>query len=290
MILAFSIFLVYLGIKALMTEDIQFVTTGKPGDGKGLDLVLFTLDIKTLVGIFALAYQIQSVLFGMMKSNKDQSKNSRDVGIAYILVFFFYSLLGVFGMFATAGLFSHQYGDGTLPGSITELLVRTNTFLSQTEYIIGCFAVFLIFTQLTTVIPVLCFFSRRQFFELIYGPKVRISRRNFHIFNVFFNLSCLAVEISGYSISKIIGVTGAVGGFLLVYIIPIYIHLKCLYFVKVENNALLLDVEGKNTKFNEKCKDHSNYVIQNKVLVYGFYTFLTMFGIAIMIAQLMDLF
>jgi len=239
-------------------------------------------------------FLIHGVLFGIMKHNRVQSNNTRDLGIAYILVFVFYSILGIAGMIALAGLYHHQYSD-KIPESITELLVKSNGFLSTTQYIIGCFAIFLIFSQLTTVIPVLCFFTRRQMFEMVDGPKKPISKTKYHLFNIFYNVSCLGFQLPNLSLSKIIGFTGAVGGFLLIYIIPIYIHLKCLYFNNSGNTntqSFLNEVDAVNTPTaaTEKCRDHSNYQMKSKFWIYSFYGFLTLFGLAILFAQIIVLF
>jgi len=308
MIMIFCLFIIYLGIAALFREDISFSWTGKPGENRqGLEMIMITTDVNTLVGIFALAYMIHNSLAGMMKSNRDSSNNTRDIGIAYFLVFIFYCILGLFGMFAVAALYNHDYNPKQMPGTLMELLVRSNSFLKNYEYIIGCFALFLIFTQLTTVIPILCFFTRRQFFELIYGPKKRVPNLQFHIFNVFFNISCLVVQLANLDISKIIGLTGALGGFLLIYIIPIYLHVKCLYW---DNNVTAVEVgivNGTSTALDnnekgvenekdlipkvpiERCREHTNY-LRNYTLAYVFYGFLVLFGLAILIAQLYDVF
>jgi len=299
MVLSFCLYLIYLGVKSLFTENINFPLTGTPGQNNGEDLILFTGDVNTLIGIFANAFSVHSVLFGIMKNNKNQSKNTRDLGLAYCLVFGFYMVMGVFGMFAVAALYNRS-GYDKIPGSITELLVKSNSYLSTAEYSIGCVAIFLIFTQLTTVIPVICFFSRRQFFELIYGPKVRISNFNFHAFNAFYNISCLIVALIGWDISKIIGFTGAVAGFLLIYIIPISVHLKCMYSSPKETVKPSLSAEDTEEGFQnaltpnkqalqEKCREHGPGM-ENSFLAFGFYGLLILIGSGILVGQLIDLF
>lgn len=303
MVLIFCIFMAFIGINAITRLDISFVMTGEPGVNRhGLELILFDGNLGTLIGIFALAYMIHNSVVGMMKSNKDSSKNSRDLGIAYFLVFLFYAILGMIGALGVAGLYYGMYDfyqskEQKLPRTIMELLVRNNPFLSQLEYIFGSIALGLIFIQLSTVIPILCFFTRRQFFDLIYGPKKRIPNAHFHLFNFFYNISCLVVEIFGWDINMIIGLSGAIGGFLLIYIIPIYLHMKCIYFAKPDdhnvteailpkqsgNNNKSVDIEENTTsEAKHMCRNHSDIFIKNKTVALIVYGILVLFGVAIL--------
>lgn len=296
MILTFCVFIIYLAFDVCFREGVSFVTTGIPGENpKELKLILFTDNLETLIGIFALAYMIHNSIAGIMKNNRDSNKNSRDLGISYGLVFILYSILGIAGMIAVAGLFKAMKLP-EVPKTIMELLIKTNPYLSTAQYVLGCIALTLIFTQLTTVIPILCFFTRRQMFDLFYGPKKKIPAWQFHLFNIAYALSCLVVEIFVLDINKIVGFTGAVGGFLLIYIIPIYLHIKCVYYQQkpfIRNSAaheMLIDTETPDlsTQF-EKCRDHSNVMIKNVYVAYGLYGLFIIFGLGILIAQIYDL-
>jgi sodium-coupled neutral amino acid transporter 9 len=298
MILIFCIFIIYLGLDVLISTDI-FVEITKPDtfQNQGGEIVLFTADIETLVGIFALAFFIHNVHTGVLKSNRNPKNNTRDLGIAYSLVFFFYCILGIFGMIAVAGLYHADYANNPkLLGSIMEYLVKTNPYLTTTKYILACIALFMIWTQLTTVIPILCYFCRRQFFALFYGENRKIPNLYFHIFNVGFNVLCLVIEILAIDISKIIGFTGAFAGFFLIYMIPVCVHLKCLYFRKSQiEGGLLKDQENAEEKQYKRkdpnrCVNHDDYKLGNPIFVYTFYIVLSLFGLGILGAQVYDLF
>jgi sodium-coupled neutral amino acid transporter 9 len=285
LILIFSLFIIYLAIDTLYRDNLSltFSLTGIPGKSRqGQELILFTGDIGTLIGIFALAYMIHNSITGIIKSNKSQDKNSRDLKISYLFVFILYSILGIAGMIAVAGLFNavySHYDSGKFPRTMMELLTRSNPFLTNFQFIFGSISLSLIFVQLTTVIPIICFFTRRQFFDLFYGHKHQIPELQFHIFNIIFNISCLIVEIFVLNINQIVGFTGAVGGFLLIYIIPIYLHMKCVYYNKTE--GLISEVA---------CNDHSDTYIKDIKLAYIIYSLLTLFGFGIMVALIYGLF
>eukprot|EP00340_Litonotus_pictus_P000139 CAMPEP_0170525586 /NCGR_PEP_ID=MMETSP0209-20121228/11014_1 /TAXON_ID=665100 ORGANISM="Litonotus pictus, Strain P1" /NCGR_SAMPLE_ID=MMETSP0209 /ASSEMBLY_ACC=CAM_ASM_000301 /LENGTH=536 /DNA_ID=CAMNT_0010814885 /DNA_START=105 /DNA_END=1715 /DNA_ORIENTATION=- len=234
MIMLYSLYVMYLGIDSLSRGNLEFVVSGEPGKEKeGLQLILFNSEVSDLVGVFAIAYFIHNVVVGMMKSGKDSSKNSRNLGIAYIIVFAKYTILGLFGSFAVAGLYNADYDPDKKPKNIMELLSGHNPFLSNFSRILGIIALFLVFVQLTTVLPILNFFTRRQFFGLILGADVeKISKTKMHLFNLVFNLVCLGFEIAVLEPTIVIAYTGAFGGFILIYVIPILSHIKCMYWGK----------------------------------------------------------
>eukprot|EP00340_Litonotus_pictus_P011915 CAMPEP_0170536680 /NCGR_PEP_ID=MMETSP0209-20121228/102281_1 /TAXON_ID=665100 ORGANISM="Litonotus pictus, Strain P1" /NCGR_SAMPLE_ID=MMETSP0209 /ASSEMBLY_ACC=CAM_ASM_000301 /LENGTH=344 /DNA_ID=CAMNT_0010838067 /DNA_START=652 /DNA_END=1683 /DNA_ORIENTATION=+ len=234
MILLFSLYVIYLGIYALIDKDIEFVATGKPGEKKeGLQIVLFDTDLTQLIGVFALAYMVHNAVTGLMKNNKKSENNSRDLFFAYSIVWTKYTILGVFGSFAVAALYNSDYDIDNKPNNIMDLLSKETDFLYGFSRIMGIIALFFVLVQLTTVLPILNFFTRRQFFGLILGSEVeKLSKFQTHMFNLAFNLVCLGFEIPVFEPVVVISYTGALGGFLLIYIIPIYCHLTCLYFDK----------------------------------------------------------
>lgn len=70
-----------------------------------LDKITFISgDIGNLAGTCALAFTIHTIVITFVKSNKDQTKNERDVGLSYLLGFALYELIGLFGGFAVSGL------------------------------------------------------------------------------------------------------------------------------------------------------------------------------------------
>ena len=46
-------------------------------------------------GILSMGYFVHSGVTTLLRDNRDQAKNTRDLGIAYILVFLTYTILGL---------------------------------------------------------------------------------------------------------------------------------------------------------------------------------------------------
>ena len=278
MILLFSIYIIYIGIQSLASKDLSFVSSGKVGQNKkGLEIILFNSDLSQLIGVFSLAYMIHNTVCGIIKSNKNPQNNTRDLLLAYLLVFVKYVILGVFGSFAVAGLYNSHYNPDKLPTNIMVLLAGKNDFLNTFQKILGLICLFFVFLQLITVLPILNFFTRRQFYGLILGSDIEhLSNKKIHLFNLAFNIICLVFEIAVFEPVIVIAYTGAFGGFLLIYLIPIYCHLKCMYFKKPKvcdlNNKLDYDnnleenliekeiIKNKEVKLNQVQEEESKEI------------------------------
>ena len=90
-----------------------FYREGSPGSSSQPEVILFTNNIGTLVGIFALAFMIHNMIVGIMKNNEKPEHNTRDLAIAYTIDFTVYIILGIMGQIAVAVLFSIYNADGS---------------------------------------------------------------------------------------------------------------------------------------------------------------------------------
>lgn len=305
MILTFTIFIIYLGAYALATEDITFKTTGCSGyDKQGLDIVLFNLDVTEIIGVFSLAYMVHNNVVGLMKENKNSAKNSRDLLVAYVIVFVKYTLLGIMGSFSIAAMINHTKGidiSKDVKNIMTFLIDHDNTFIGPIQRVFGLISLIFIFIQLTTVLPILNFFTRRQFFGLLHNNEREVKRWEFHTFNIIFNCLCLGFEIFVFEPITVISYTGAFGGFFLIYVLPISLHIKCLYWdtptedikqieltedphiqTSLNNSDLMLGTP----KENECRRDHTHEKLYNRTLVFAGYGFLVLFGLGVLISTL----
>ena len=164
---------------------------------------------------------------------------------------------------------------------------RNNTFLSYPERIFGLICLALVLFQITTVIPILNFFTRKQFYSIIYheDDDLELTPLQFHGFNIIFNLLCLGFAIPAFEPLIVISLTGAFGGLILIYILPNYCHLKCMYLNKQEKTTHVDNVEAYDSslislddELNNTCRD-KDHIKHNVYLVYIFYSILTIFGI-----------
>lgn len=104
---------------------------------------IFTTEFANLCGVFALSFFIHNIIIPIMKNNKDEKKNSRDVILGYIMTGCVYAIIGVFGTFAIAGV---KLADGK----------KANTVLDYFNPNVGTAIVeVLLFLQLLSVEPII---------------------------------------------------------------------------------------------------------------------------------------
>ena len=171
-------------------------------------------DISTLAGIFSLAFFVHNNLITIVKTNQSPDKNSRDVVLSFLLTAMVYLFIGIFGSLSVVGLVTEK----------TPQIVLDYFNDSIWTIIID----FLIFLQLISVSPLNWYIGRTQILELCYHhnptPKIIVFLINF-VFVTF----CLGLTLLKVDVTTIISLNGAVCGYLMLYIIPIKLHLNCLY-------------------------------------------------------------
>ncbi|KAM3144041.1 hypothetical protein pb186bvf_003805 [Paramecium bursaria] len=173
----------------------------------------FTWDFPTLAGVYGMALVCQSTVTPIAKNNQDQSKNSRDISLAFVQTWIIYAFSGLFGALAIAGKPPN-------PDATTVL----DYFDDNSVLVIQA----LLFLQLTIVYPVLLFITRSQFLNLFY----ELDRAPYSVFMIatfVYSISCLFIQMFEVDLTLIISLCGAVIGFMHEYLIPITLHLTCLY-------------------------------------------------------------
>ena len=178
------------------------------------NLKFFSPDFATLGGIYSLAFFVHNNLITIVKTNQFPEKNRRDVILSFILTGGVYLFIGLFGAIAIAGLTIDKTPELVLD------IFGNNIFTILIDFVI--------FSQMGSVSPLNWYIGRTQALEMLYGnnptpPFVVI------LLNVIFVVVCLIVDLLRIDITMIISLNGAVCGYLMLYIIPIKLHLNCLY-------------------------------------------------------------
>ena len=68
-----------------------------------VDIPLFKPDIGNLAGTCAVAFTVHTVVNPILKANKHQENNMRDLKISYIVGFLLYAVIGVLGCISVLG-------------------------------------------------------------------------------------------------------------------------------------------------------------------------------------------
>merc|ERR1719210_901757 len=110
-----------------------------------------------LPGILSMAYFIHSAVTTLVKDNQNQENNKRDLGIAYILVFLTYTVLGLIFYLTYPGW----------KGCITDMFIDN---FDKREWIVPMLHI-LMFIRILTVYPLLTYFIRVQNFSVFMNTE-----------------------------------------------------------------------------------------------------------------------
>ncbi|CAD8055073.1 unnamed protein product [Paramecium sonneborni] len=275
--LSLIIKLVQYGVISVIALILYIITNGSINMQQILNANLFTLDVVTLCGVFSVAFMVHSCIVPIMKNNLEQQNNLRDIAISFGWTWIIYALVGIFGAIAIQGKIVNPSGDGS----------TVLDYLEQNLFSYGIQVLQLL--QLTTVFPLLSFITRSQFFTLIYKLE-QPPQKWFIIYTTGVALSTLLFQCFNISVSLILSLSGAVIGFFQIYLIPIQLHLTCLYAKQKinDNRAGLINdtiqyLENPDVSIfdeqDQKCIDHSNLKKRyNKQIRFTLYNLIMFFG------------
>lgn len=256
-IVLFIIYIFYKGVENIAQGNVNME-----------NIKIITPDFATLCGVFSLSFMCHNVIIPVIRNNHDESKNQRDIVIGYFMTGTIYLLIGVFGCFAIAGL--------------NPTNKRYDTVLEYfSDEIFTLLIEILLFLQLISVMPILYYIFRSQFFNLIYKNEPAPAKY-IMLVNVIFSIVCLIVQMLNVDPTLVISLNGSVIGYLLVYAVPIKIHLSCLYssepkvnvYKSIEQNKILeeknkenikplIDPEEKSSTFLNTIVDQDGVRIEN---------------------------
>ncbi|XP_047426117.1 sodium-coupled neutral amino acid transporter 9 [Mugil cephalus] len=166
-----------------------------------------------LTGVLTLAFFIHNCIITLMKSNKNQEKNVRDLSVAYLLVGVTYLYVGVliFGSFPAPPLFKECIEPNFLDNfPSSDVMVFVARF-------------FLLF-QMITVYPLLGYLVRVQIMSQIFG-NLYPSFCHVFVLNVLIVGAGVLMAMFYPNIGSIIRYSGATCGLALVFVFPALVHM-----------------------------------------------------------------
>ncbi|KAK2588651.1 hypothetical protein KPH14_006417 [Odynerus spinipes] len=165
-----------------------------------------------LSGMLSLSFFIHNIIITIMQSNRDQSKNGRDLTIAYVLVTITYVIVGVV-FYVCFPLAKSCIQDNLL-----------NNFQKWDTLTVGARIVLLF--QLLTVYPLLTYMLRIQLLSSICKAPTMCGTL---IINFILVLICVLFATFMPRIGTVIRYTGALSGLVYVFTLPCLLHLSVLH-------------------------------------------------------------
>ncbi|XP_066996721.1 neutral amino acid transporter 9 [Anabrus simplex] len=173
----------------------------------------FLLSFPALSGMLALSFFIHNIIITIMRNNRNQEKNGRDLSIAFSLVTFTYVLIGTI-FYVCFPLAKSCIEDNLL-----------NNF--QNWDVMTALARVFLFFQLVTVYPLIAYMLRVQVFttlmKSVYPGFTHVALLNFAIIVI-----CVLFAVFLPRIGTIIRFTGALSGLVYIFTLPCLLHLASL--------------------------------------------------------------
>ena len=234
------IFVIYTGISSLINTEFHFDYINNKNDSDKRYLKWFGENPALLAGTLSLGYFCHTTILPVLKSNKNQKNNIRDLSLGYFLVGLTFSSSGIFGYIGFSGKkFETDFKDNWF------------MFFDYDDYFILFFRLLNVF-QLTSVFPILVYVVRFQLFNFIYGKEYP-SKKHVIIYGISVMIISLIVVYFCYNfLGKLLGILGATTSLILIYTFPPIIKMIS-YYMKLENNNINGEKIGDNK--NKEIKE-----------------------------------
>ena len=229
-------FVLYTGISSIINTkfDFDYITNKLNSDKRHLKL--FGENPALFAGTLSMAYFSHTTVLPVLKSNKNQKNNIRDLSLGYYFACFTFSFSGILGYIGFSGKnFDIEFKDNWF------------LFFDYDNYLVLLLRLLNVF-QLITVFPIIIYVVRFQIFNYFYGNDYP-GRTHIIIFGSIIIFLCLIVLYFCYNfLGKLIGFIGATTSLVLIYGFPPIIKMIDYYFKLNE------DKNDENIHDNEKEK------------------------------------
>ena len=265
---------IYLGIYSMINTEFKFDYIKNKENSEQRYLYLFGENPGLLAGTLSMGYFCHTVIIPILKSNKKQEKNMRDLFLGYVFVGMVYLLTGIFGYIGFSGKdFKINFKENWL------------MFFDSDNYLILTFRVLNVF-HLITAFPILLYLVRFQIFIFFYGNEYP-SKKHVIICGLCQLLLCLVVFYFCYdTLAKLLSVFGASASLILVYSFPPLVKMMDHYLKKKGININSKnddnDYENMNNKEIKDIKIKNNW---KDILFYSVNILLILLGVFTVVLQ-----
>lgn len=232
------IFVIYNGIRTISNDNFHFEYKENVEGSKDRNLFLFGENIGILAGTLSLGLFCHSVILNLLKSNKIQENNQRDLFWGYFCVTMTYIIIGIMGYIGFSGSdFSSDFKDNWFQ------------FYKSDNYFILVLRVLNVI-QLISIFPILFFSVRKQLFMTFFESHLN---KNISIisFSVILLVLCLIVLYFCHNIlGKLISFIGASTSLILIYTISpltnmVYYYIRHQTKNEIDRKLAMMDSEDK---------------------------------------------
>ena len=236
---ALLVFVIYTGIRTMAIDSFSFEYKENVDGSKLRYLYLFGESPGLLTGTLSLGLFCHSVILQLVKNNRKQENNQRDLFIGYICVTLTYITIGIFGYIGFSG---SEYK--------SEFQGNWFLFFESDNYLILALRILNVI-QLSSIFPILFFAVRTQLMQNFLNKYYTSpSRVPIIIFSVSMLLLCIIILYFCYGIlPNLIGFVGAGTALILVYTIAPLINM-INYYIRHQPREEVEKIKEEKEKFN----------------------------------------
>ena len=232
------IFVIYNGFHTIVKDNFHFEYKENIEGSIDRNLFLFGENISTLTGTLSLGLFSHSVILNLLKSNKIQENNQRDLFWGYFCVTMTYIIIGIMGYIGFSGSdFSSDFKDNWF------LFYKSDNYFILVLRILNV-------VQLISIFPILFFSVRKQLFMTFFESQLN-NTISIIIFSAILLVLCLIVLYFCYNtLGKLIGIIGASTSLILIYTISpltnmVYYYIRHQTKNEIDRKLAMMDSEDK---------------------------------------------
>merc|ERR1719469_1088036 len=216
-------FIVVTGILALSNTEFMIGSDQSSNDtnwSEGLrTLTLANSSFAPLAGILGLGYFLHPISLPIVRSSANPDKTGRDLFYGYFFVFLSYILIGTLGYIGFMGINFTEYFINTPGGLIDQNCLKMFSYTDVSAFILRL-AIFLL---ILSSYPLLHFLTSNILIKLLFGENAK--RLTEVALGGSITLLGLLFALFYSNIGTIISYVGAVCGFVVIYLLPVLVHL-----------------------------------------------------------------
>jgi sodium-coupled neutral amino acid transporter 9 len=243
------IYMIYIGFSTISKDSFSFEYKENVEGAEERYLYLFGENPGILCGTLSFGYFSHSLILPMIRNNRIQKNNQRDLFIGYCCVAATVIIVGILGYIGFSGSdFSSDFKSNWFQ------------FYKSDNYFI--FALRLLnVIQLSSILPILTFVIRKQIFSSLFRGYINST---FHIiiFSIIVFILCIIVVYFEYdNLGYLIGLVGATTALVLIYSIPPITNMIYYYNRHISKNKSNLE-EDNEFLYEEPNNDID--IVENK--------------------------
>jgi solute carrier family 38 (sodium-coupled neutral amino acid transporter), member 9 len=232
------VFIVGVGVVALMNTDYTIGTNEEANEtdwnSNMRTIVLWNVNFSPLAGILCTGYFLHTCSLPILRSSKNPENNTRDLFWGYFLVMISYVICGCLGYIGFTGINYASYFivNPPVPNNIDQNCLNMFDYRSVPAFILRLS----IFMLLFSTYPLMHYFMNNLLLNLFWKNST-ISKKAELLLTISITTVPLLFSLFYPNVGTVLAYTGALSGFLIVYILPVMVYLKMLK-TKITNPIL----------------------------------------------------